>query len=35
MERVFASLEKLGGNLGGSRDNMTDMLLQGIEATSH
>ena len=34
MERIFASLEKLGGNLGGSRDNLTDLMLQGIEATS-
>jgi hypothetical protein len=34
LERIFASLERLGGNLGGSRDNLTDMLLQGVEATS-
>ena len=34
LERIFASLETLGGNLGGSRDNLTDMLLRGVEASS-
>jgi hypothetical protein len=34
LERIFASLEWVGGDLGGSRDNVTDLLLQGIEASA-
>jgi hypothetical protein len=34
LERIFASLEWVGGDLGGSRDNLTDRLLQGIEASA-
>ncbi len=33
LERIFASLEYLGGDLGANRDNFTEMLLQGIEAS--
>ena len=35
LERVFASLEWVGGDLGGSRDNLTDRLLEGIQASAH
>jgi hypothetical protein len=34
LERIFASLEWMGGDLGGSRDNLTDRLLEGIEASA-
>ena len=34
LDRIFASLDELGGDLGGSRDNLTDMLLQRVEASS-
>lgn len=33
LERIFASLDELGGDLGASRDNLTDMLLQRVEAS--
>lgn len=33
MERIFASLESAGGPLGGSRGNLTEMLLQGVETS--
>jgi hypothetical protein len=35
LERIFASLEWVGGDLGGSRDNLTSRLLEGIEASAH
>jgi hypothetical protein len=34
LERIFASLEWMGGDLGGSRDNLTNRLLEGIEASA-
>lgn len=34
LERIFASLERVGGGLGGSRDNLTESLLQGIQASA-
>jgi hypothetical protein len=33
LDRIFASLEQLGGNLGANRDNLTETLLQGVEAS--
>ena len=34
LERIFASLDGLGGDLGGSRDNLIDMLLQRVQASN-
>ena len=34
LERIFASLEWMGGDVGGSRDNLTERLLEGIEAAN-
>ena len=34
LERIFASLDGLGGDLGGSRDDLTYMMLQRVEASS-
>lgn len=34
LERIFASLEGVGGQVGLSRDNLTDKLLEGIEASA-
>ena len=34
LDRIFASLERLGGgDLGANRDNLTEALLQGVEAS--
>ena len=33
LERIFASLERLGGELGASRDNVTQMILERIGAS--
>lgn len=35
LERIFASLDWFGGESGGSRDNLTDRLMQGIQASAH
>jgi hypothetical protein len=35
LDRIFASLERLGGDLGANRDNLTEALLQGVEASQH
>ena len=34
LELIFASLEWMGGDVGGSRDNLTDRLLEGIQAAN-
>lgn len=33
LERIFASLEHVGGELGASRDNLTRTLLERIDAS--
>jgi hypothetical protein len=35
LDRIFASLERLSGDLGANRDNLTEALLQGVEASQH
>ena len=35
LDRIFASLERLNGDLGANRDNLTEALLQGVEASQH
>jgi hypothetical protein len=33
LDRIFASLERLSGDLGANRDNLTETLLVGVEAS--
>jgi hypothetical protein len=34
LDRIFASLEWIGGDLGASRDDLADKMLRGIQATA-